>query len=189
MRNMRITSVICFAAFVLRACAGWEPFFNDEGPLNTYLEPVPVTEDINSLWSEQDPFLNFQLNAESPEEELAACVSSNNQLFGRKRIRSDICPDNTPPSTDPDLENAIRALEGPLDPDDFATDDEWEIERADICPDRLSFAYALPVCSSGFPKDVSPSIGFRVRLEWCTLSGFCPYVLHLRALYEIICSL
>ena len=164
--------------------------FNDDGFPSTSLGPMSPSDDINSLWPGQDISTFASLATFFSAYENDSCPAGSSGFFiSRKRIRSIICDvkpgagddqsttrsDGQPATSDPDLEELIRDLELPLkDNDDGPAVSDFigsGAQRASICPDLANLGQLLPVCSSGFKKDVvyAPFTG-EVKLEWCTLS-------------------
>lgn len=166
--------LLWWAARVLYAQANGEISLNDEGP---YLESIPLSDDLSSPSSTQDPSVYTSLATDLSGEDIAACLSGTSGFFGRKRTRSNTCTGDQSAGSDPEPEEFIRDLG--WNDDDPAIAEEEGVQPADICPDPLNLGHVLPVCSSGYQGDISysPMTG-EVRLDWCTLGLFqcfsCP---------------
>lgn len=156
---------------------------SDEDSLNKNLEFIPFTDDFSSFGSKQELSVQTSMATES-ENEIAACLYGNSDFLGKKRIRSDTCLND---STDSELDEALRELEWPWNDHDSAIEDEEEIRRDELCPDRIGLGHVLPVCSSGSRSDIYWDSAGEVRLEWCTLGMLflLPKVLQILANLEL----
>jgi hypothetical protein len=163
---MTIVLTTCCALLVLHVGAGEESLWNAGHSSNTGLD---FLSDVDSNWW-SDEYEPLPATTESSGSEIAACLSGSNQFSPMKRIRADsTC---STPDPDQDLEDLIEFFEQPLTDEDYASVIDEEIPLHELCPDLSNLGHILPVCSSGFPGDISyPSWG-DIRLEWCTLSKF-----------------
>ena len=169
---------------LLQSHVNAEILLNDEGFPSISLGSTPSSNDISGPWSMQDLSTESSLATSLSNDDNAACPASYSGFVGKKRIRSNACSSDPSASgvpeeewtDDKDLEwlwTDDEPFVGAWSDEYSAVEDDLNVQRAKLCPDRANRGHVLPVCSSGYQDDVSPgpAIG-ELTLRWCTLGLF-----------------
>lgn len=146
---------------------------SDNSLLN--LDPEPIDE-LSQIWYEQDPSSIPPPTARTEYlfsgDVSSACLSgtSSTDFLGKRGSEAST---GTCPNDDAETENSIKDIEWPWSADWSDLNDDaaakGELQLDELCPDLIRVGNVIPVCSSGYPQDVSFFVAGEATLKWCAL--------------------